>query len=152
MKEEKEDDDAFLSGNMAGSKRKSKSHPCVVRLPTEPDRRSPSGTSLETTFMPAFRGTEAIQERPTPRDKIKGRRDKISRNAALSYRPSTVRSVPLTRPNFAAHLSLLLVGKRDRSNIEKSNERTLKNHRSKILTGIFFRFDRKVSLSNIENI
>lgn len=101
MKEEKEDDDAFLSGNMAGSKRKSKSHPCVVRLPTEPDRRSPSGTSFETTFMPAFRGTEAIQERPTPRDKIKGRRDKISRNAALSYRPSTVRSVPLTRPNFA---------------------------------------------------
>lgn len=55
-----EDDDAFLSGNMVGSlgKRKSKSHPCVVRLPMEPDRRS-LGTSL-ATFMPAFRGTKAI--------------------------------------------------------------------------------------------
>lgn len=78
-------------------------------------------------------------DRPTPRDKIKGTRDKISRNAALSYRPSTVRSVPLTRPNFAPSF---LPSRR--SNIEK-------NHRSKILTGILFRFDRKVSLSNIEN-
>lgn len=75
-------------------------------------------------------------DRPTPRDKIKGTRDKISRNAALSYRPSTVRSVPLTRPNFAPSF---LPSRR--SNIEK-------NHRSKILTGILFRFDRKVSLSN----
>lgn len=57
-----QDDDAFLSGNMAGSsgKRKSKSHPCVVRMPVDcyPVRLLPSdGLSghLRCAFMPAIR-------------------------------------------------------------------------------------------------
>ena len=71
--DEEDDDDAFLSGNMAGSsgKRKSKSHPCVVRLPVEPDRRSPVSSSHEYFYacVSANRGDPRNDARTGPADK-----------------------------------------------------------------------------------
>lgn len=88
-----DDDDAFLSGNMAGSsgKRKSKSHPCVVRLPVEPDRRSPGSSShfllLRLRFRQPRRSTER-RSRTGPTDKINERRNKIvvTRLSAIKFR------------------------------------------------------------------
>ncbi|KAK1132410.1 hypothetical protein K0M31_016520 [Melipona bicolor] len=94
--DEEDDDDAFLSGNMAGSsgKRKSKSHPCVVRLPVEPDRRSPESSSpgllLRLRFGQPRRSTERRFEPDRP---IKSRKNRIRQsergcNFPLAYRPS----------------------------------------------------------------
>ena len=74
-----DDDDAFLSGNMAGSsgKRKSKSHPCVVRLPVEPDRRSPESSSQDYFYacVSGNRGDPRNDARTGP--PIKSRKDGI---------------------------------------------------------------------------
>ncbi|KAK1119046.1 hypothetical protein K0M31_013553 [Melipona bicolor] len=78
--DEEDDDDAFLSGNMAGSsgKRKSKSHPCVVRLPVEPDRRSPESSSQDCFYacVSGNRGDPPNDARTGPTDKIKEKQNK----------------------------------------------------------------------------
>lgn len=100
-----DDDDAFLSGNMAGSSEaneKVRATLASLGCRTEPDTPSP-GTSSDY-FYARVSGNRKRSSSDRPRDKIKGRRDKISRNAAVTLflidRPTSIAGINQTSSLF----------------------------------------------------
>lgn len=100
-----DDDDAFLSGNMAGSSEaneKVRATLASLGCRTEPDTPSP-GTSSDY-FYACVSGNRKRSRSDRPRDKIKGRRDKISRNAAVTLflidRPTSIAGINQTSSLF----------------------------------------------------